>query len=58
MGRIIVLALLAATLASCSGYGGGGSPQGSSYPLPAAPTAKPVSSPLPSGNPDVDNYGY
>ena len=59
MGRIMSLALLAAIVASCAygGGGGGSTPSGGNYPAAPQATAKPVSSPLPSGNPDADNYG-
>lgn len=60
---LIAAGLLALVLSSCAGYGGGSAPAAPSEPAgggaaTAAPKATPVSSPRPSGNPDVDNYGY
>ena len=60
------MTLLAAALATaCGSYNGGNQPAGGAG-APAAPaaTAKatPVAAPpgtaMPTGNPDVDNYGY
>jgi len=57
--RLIAMGVLLAALTACA-PGGGNSPSpygGGTAPATTAPKAVPVSSPLPSGNPDVDNYG-
>ena len=60
MRPIILATLLALALAAC-GSSGGTSPApvggGSATEAPKA-TAAPVKTAGPSGNPDVDNYGY
>lgn len=45
--------ILALAVSGCGSYGGG------SAPATAAPQASDAAkTPAPSGNPDVDNYGY
>jgi len=59
MRSLYTLLLIAAVLATaCESTGGGSAPAGGGAPSvsPARATAAP--SAMPSGNPDVDNYGY
>lgn len=63
MRQMLAALTLAALLSACGGNGGsqpyGGSlPYGGAGAATATPKASPAGTPLPSGNPDVDNYGY
>ena len=64
MRRFFLVALLAAVVAAaCGSYNGGNQPAGGAG-APATATAKatpvvaPAGTAMPTGNPDVDNYGY
>jgi len=59
MQRVLAAILLALGVSACGSPGGGSAPS----PYGGAATAAPQASgaaktPLPSGNTDVDNYGY
>jgi hypothetical protein len=57
MPRFLAAMLIALALGACGSYGGGSSPAGGA--TTAAPRASDAAkTPAPSGNPDVDNYGY
>lgn len=55
MRKIILAAFLALTVTACGSYNGGSSPAGGAATPQASDASK---TPAPSGNPDVDNYGY
>lgn len=55
MQRILAALLVTVALAACGSYDGG-SGGGARTAAPQASGA--VRTPTPSGNPDVDNYGY
>lgn len=59
MRRILAAILLAIAVSACGSPGGGSAPSpygGATTDAPQAPGA--AKTPLPSGNTDVDNYGY
>jgi hypothetical protein len=55
--RLFALLFAAAMLAACAAAGGGGA-SGGGAKATDAPKASAAPSTMPSGNPDVDNYGY
>jgi hypothetical protein len=55
MRRILAALLITLAASACGSYGGDSSPAGAT----AAPRASDAGkTPLPTGNPNVDNYGY
>ena len=55
MRNILTALLIAVALAACGSYNGG---SGGSAPTAAPQATGAAQTPMPSGNPDVDNYGY
>ena len=55
MRRIFLALLLALAVTACGTTNGGSSPAGGAGAPKASDASK---TPAPSGNPDVDNYGY
>lgn len=63
MRHMLAVMTLAAMLSACAGNGGGqpyggNGPYGGAGAPTAAPKVTPAGTPLPTGNADVDNYGY
>jgi hypothetical protein len=55
MRKVLVALLIAAALTACGSYNGG---SGGGAPTAAPQGSGAAQTPMPSGNPDVDNYGY
>jgi len=58
MREILCALLLAVALVSCGSYNGGSTPAGGGAATAAPQASGAAQTPMPSGNPDVDNYGY
>ncbi len=59
MRRALAATLLALAVSACGSPGGGSAPSPYGGAATAAPRASDATkTPLPSGNTDVDNYGY
>ena len=58
MRKVLAALLIAGALAACGSYNGGSSPAGGAAPTVAPQASGPAQTPMPSGNADVDNYGY
>jgi hypothetical protein len=57
--RAFIAGVLALLIGACGSSGGGAAPAGGGTTTDAPkPTQAPVKTAGPSGNPDVDNYGY
>jgi len=55
MRKILTALLITVALSACGSYNGG---SGGGAPTPAPQATGAAHTPTPSGNPDVDNYGY